>query len=225
MRIPRGRMTDWLAAVTAAVFVIIWLAGQVDYAALVGGFIPARVTDAAAVVAQGTPAIMLPVWLTPLSATLIHANWLHIGFNMLMLFFCGRHVEHVTGPWLLLALYAIGAYAAAGAEWLFTMHGTNPMVGASGAISALLGTYALLYSQQKVKAVGPLSANVVRILWLAAGWTAIQVMIGLATRGDGLGVGQVAIAAHVGGFVAGLLVTRPLLHLRFRKGLKGLAKR
>lgn len=225
MRIPRGRMTDWLAAVTIAIFVLLWLAGQIDYAALVGGFIPARVTDAASVVAQGAPEIMLPVWLTPLSATLIHANWLHIAFNMLMLFFCGRHVEHVTGPWLLLALYAIGAYASAGAEWLFAMKALNPMVGASGAISALLATYALLYSQQKVKAVGPFSANAVRILWLAAGWTAIQIMIGLATRGGGLGLGEIAITAHIGGFIAGLLVTRPLLHLRFRKGLKGLAKR
>jgi membrane associated rhomboid family serine protease len=225
MRIPRGRMTDWLAAVTSAVFLLLWVSGRIDYAAAVGGFIPARLTDPSLDVIDGITDL-LPVWVTPLSATLIHAGWLHITFNMVMLFFCGRHVEHVTGPWLLLCLYVIGAYAAAGAEWLLSMGGMNPMVGASGAISALLGTYALLYSQQKVRKLGPISANAVRVLWLAAGWTAIQLMIGLATGGAGdNGIGQIAVGAHIGGFIAGLLVTRPLLHLRFRKGLKGLAER
>ncbi len=79
-----------------------------------------------------------------------------------------------------------------------------------------------MYSAQKVKRIGPFSANVVRIAWLAAGWTLIQVMIGIATQGGGAdGLGQIAIGAHIGGFVAGLLLTRPLLHLRFRKRAAG----
>src|SRR3546814_8538969 len=77
-----------------------------------------------------------------------------------------------------------------------------------------MGTYALLYSQNQVKAIGPLSAHAVRILWLAAAWTAIQFMIGIVGLG---GIGRIAIGAHIGGFVAGLLLTRPLIHLRFRQ--------
>src|SRR3546814_7070162 len=88
------------------------------------------------------------------------------------------------------------------------------MIGASGAISAVMGTYALLYSQNQVKAIGPLSAHAVRILWLAAAWMAIQFMIGIVGLG---GIGRIAIGAHIGGFVAGLLLTRPLIHLRFRQ--------
>jgi membrane associated rhomboid family serine protease len=211
-------MTDWLAAVTSAVFLLTFLTGHIESAALLGGFIPLRVGYPDQFVILGGPANALPVILTPLSATLIHASWLHIGFNMLMLMFCGRHVEHVMGPRLTFLLYIVGAYAAAAAEWVVDPHSTSPMVGASGAISALLGTYAVLYSRQKVRAFGPFSANVVRILWLAAGWVAIQLMVGYATRGIDGDFGHVAVAAHIGGFVAGLVLTRPGLMMRFRKG-------
>ena len=89
------------------------------------------------------------------------------------------------------------------------------MIGASGAISALLGTYALIYSQRGVKPIGPIPAHVVRILWLAAGWTVLQLMIALAGGFDSF-FGGVAIGAHIGGFIAGLLLARPLLARRFR---------
>jgi membrane associated rhomboid family serine protease len=97
------------------------------------------------------------------------------------------------------------------------------MVGASGAISAILATYALLYGQRAVRRIGPFSANFLRIMWLAAGWIILQLMIGLASARGGLGdLGQIAIAAHIGGFLAGLVLTRPLLLWRFRKGPKPL---
>ncbi|HEX7782106.1 MAG TPA: rhomboid family intramembrane serine protease [Sphingobium sp.] len=217
MRIPRGRTTDWVAGVTTLAFLIVFLSGHTDNAALLAGFIPLRLSDPLAFAQLGGPADAVPVWLTPLSATFVHAGWMHIGFNLLMLMFCGRHVEHVLGPRLLLVLYVVGAYAAAGAEWLAGPQADSPMIGASGAISALLGTYALLYSQQKVRAFGPISANVIRILWLAGGWTAIQLMIGLGMRGVEGELGHVAIWAHIGGFIAGLILTRPALKMRFRK--------
>jgi membrane associated rhomboid family serine protease len=216
VKLPRGRMTNGLAIVAAVLFVLLWAGGMIDNAAILGGFIPLRATDAAAYLALGGSADAAPVWLTPLTATLVHASWYHLGFNLLMLLFCGRHVEHVTGPWLMLLLYGVGAYAAAGAEWVLAPHSASPMVGASGAISALLGTYALLYSQQNVKAYGPFSANVVRLAWLAAAWTAVQLLIGFAMRGVNGELGHIAIGAHIGGFLAGLLLTRPVLKLRFR---------
>lgn len=206
-------MTNAIAAVTFVLFLLLLLTGQVDNAALMGGFIPARL---------GNPHLLdgmaaIPAWLTPISCTLIHAGWLHVGFNLLMLVFCGRQVEQVLGKAATLLLYIAGAYGACFTQWAIDPASANPMVGASGAISAIIATYALLYSQQQVRRIGPFSANVVRIMWLAAGWIIIQLMIGVATAG-GLGdIGQIAVAAHIGGFLAGLALTRPLLRWRFRR--------
>ncbi|PBN43668.1 rhomboid family intramembrane serine protease [Sphingobium sp. D43FB] len=206
-------MTNGIAAISFAVFLILYLTGHIDNAAVLGGFIPARVGDADLL--AGLAAV--PWWLTPLTCTLIHAGWLHVGFNMLMLVFCGRHVEHVLGKGPTLLLYGVGAYAACGAQWLIDPGSTGPMVGASGAISAVVATYALLYSQQQVRRIGPFSANIVRLAWLAGGWIALQLMIGFATAGGMGDLGQIAVAAHIGGFLAGLALTRPLLRWRFRK--------
>lgn len=206
-------MTNGIAAITFVIFLLLHFTGRIDEAAIIGGFIPARITDPALL--HGMAAV--PAWLTPLSCALIHAGWLHIGFNLLMLVFCGRQVEQVLGKGGTLCLYLVGAYGACAAQWAIYPGSTNPMVGASGAISAIMATYALLYSQQTVRRIGPLSANVVRLLWLAAAWIGLQLMIGIATAG-GLGdLGQIAIAAQIGGFLAGLVLTRPLLRWRFRK--------
>lgn len=213
MRLPAGQMTNGIAAVTLIAFLILYLTGHVNDAAIIGGFIPARIGDPALL--DGMSA--LPWWLTPLSCTLLHAGWLHVGFNLLMLVFCGRQVEHVLARGGILLLYIVGAYVACFAQWAIDPSSTDPMVGASGAISAVIATYALLYSQQKVRRIGPFSANLVRLLWLAAGWIAIQLMIGVATAGGFSDLGRIAIAAHIGGFVAGLVLTRPLLRWRFRK--------
>ena len=213
MRLPTGRATNALAAISFAAFLLLILANRVDDAAIMAGFIPARIGDPDLLAGMAA----VPAWLTPLSCTLVHAGWLHIGFNMLMLVFCGRQVEHVLGWSGTLILYGVGAYAACLAQYLVDPASTNPMVGASGAISAIIATYSLLYSQQQVRKVGPLSANLVRVLWLAAGWIAIQLMIGVATSGGAGALGQIAIAAHIGGFLGGLALTRPLLRWRFRK--------
>jgi len=212
-------MTNIIAAITFAAFILLSFAGQVDNAAILGGFIPARIDDPQ--LFAGVLAV--PVWLTPLSCTLVHAGWLHIGFNLLMLVFCGRQVEQVLQKGAVLILYIAGAYGAALLQWVSGPSSPNPMVGASGAISAILATYALLYGQRTVRRIGPFSANFLRVLWLAAGWIIIQLMIGLASVRGGLGdLGQIAIAAHIGGFLIGLVLTRPLLRWRFRKGPKPL---
>ncbi|MET0372472.1 MAG: rhomboid family intramembrane serine protease [Sphingobium sp.] len=213
MKLPRGRMTDGIAAVTVVAFLLLLIAGEIDNAAVLGGFIPARLSGADLLAGS----LAVPAWLTPLSCTLIHAGWLHIGFNMLMLMFCGRQVEHVLSKSGTLFLYVAGAFGACLAQWVLYPASTNPMVGASGAISAIVATYALLYSQQQVRRIGPLSANLVRVLWLAAGWIGLQFMIGIATTGGFADLGEIAVAAHVGGFLTGLALTRPLLRWRFRK--------
>lgn len=214
-----ARVTNSIVAVTAAIFILVHLAGYDDAMAYAAGFIPARVAEPDLLDHAGIGVPVLPLWLTPISATLLHGGWLHLGFNLIILLFCGRQVEMVLGGKLFLVAYGLGAYAAAAGQWVLGPHLAVPMIGASGAISAVIGAYALMFGNRKVKAIGPIPAGVVRMLWLGAGWIVLQFLIGFATRtGDvGLGTGgaQIAIGAHIGGFIAGLIVVGPMLRTRF----------
>lgn len=220
MQLPRGRMTNAIALATGIAFAVVYISGWNDVAAVLGGFIPARVSMPGLLDHAGLPVAAVPMWLTPLTATLLHGGWLHISFNVLTLVFCGRQVEQVLGGRLLALLYVVGAYAAAAGQWALEPQGIVPMVGASGAISAIIGAYALLYSNQDVRAWGPVPAYAVRMLWLGAGWIALQAMAALAgigvPAGEGTDMSRIAIGAHIGGFVAGMAMTRPLLRWRFR---------
>ena len=108
-------------------------------------------------------------------------------------------------------LYVIGAYAAALGQWVLDPSSTAPLIGASGAISAIIAAYAALYGQTRATALGPIPARVLHVLWLAAAWIGVQLLFALA----GLG-GTIALGAHVGGFLIGLALTRPLLLWRYR---------
>lgn len=201
------RWTDSIITVTVAAWIAALLLVQTVDLPLVGGFIPGRLNG------DFTMVSAVPAWLTPLSSTLLHDGVLHLGFNMLMLIWCGRQVEPALGGPLLLLAYVIGAYSAAIGQWALGPHETIPTIGASGAISTIIGIYALVFSEQKVRPIGPIPANIVRVLWLALAWVGIQALIGL---GYGVGGQGIAIGAHIGGFVAGLLLARPLLRIRFR---------
>jgi membrane associated rhomboid family serine protease len=219
MQIPKGPATNILAALIVLAFLPVQLSGELGRAAILAGFVAERVTMLAS---EGISLDIawLPLWVTPLTATLIHGGWMHLGFNVLMLMFCGRFIENLLGPGRLILIYVVGAYAAAFAQWVATALSPEvdrfvPMIGASGAISAVLGAYAFIYSQRSVKAIGPLPSHVVRILWLAAAWTILQLLIALAGGFNTL-FGGIAVGAHIGGFIAGLLMARPLLTRRFR---------
>lgn len=203
---PPSRCANAIAIGTTAIYLLLAVLGWSDAAAIIGGFVPARVTGMAIPGA-------LPVWITPLTATLLHGGLLHLGFNMLMLIFCGRMVEAVIGPAALAILYVVGAYAAAGVQFMVNPADGAPMIGASGAISALFGGYALLFGQPRGFANHPTLGAAVNILWLAAAWIGVQFLMGFAFADYGMAI---ATGAHVGGFLAGLLLIRPLLSLRRR---------
>lgn len=199
---PRGTLA--IVAVTVlAYFATHGIAGVEAAAA----FIPARLGG---FVVPGA----LPAWLTPLSATLLHGGLLHLGSNLLMLFFCGRQDEVALGPAGTVILYVAGAYAAAAAQFAVFPHSAVPMVGASGAVSALVGAYAVLYGKRQPSRLPREAARWLHVLWLAAAWIGLQLLVGIASATTGVAV---ATAAHVGGFVAGLLLARPLLRWRYRK--------
>lgn len=201
------RVTGAIAIATVIAFAAQWVLGG-PHIAYQGGFVPLRATNALAFDA-------VPFALTPLTAALLHGGLLHIGANLLMLFVCGRQVEAVLGGGRLLLLYVIGAYGAALAQYLVDPASSVPMIGASGAISAVIGTYALLFGRNKVRAIGPIPGTVIRALWLAVAWTAIQWGIWFITADGPFGI---ATAAHVGGFLTGLVLTWPLLEWRYRYG-------
>ncbi|WP_339827865.1 rhomboid family intramembrane serine protease [uncultured Parasphingorhabdus sp.] len=208
---PAGKLTNGLIIANVLIYLVIWIFGWQQDALLRGGMFPIRLSgELIDVSAYGW---LVPAWLTPLSSAFLHSGLLHLGFNMLMLLFCGRFVEQALGPKLMAILYVVGAYAAAFAQYAVESDSMVPMIGASGAISAVLGAYALLFARNKVNPVGPIPGYVVRIVWLTLAWIGIQLMVGLATSGNLQGI---AIFAHIGGFVAGLVLTRPLLEWRFR---------
>jgi membrane associated rhomboid family serine protease len=211
MNMPAGKLTNGLVIANVVIFLVIWLAGWEQDALLRGGMFPIRLSGE--FIDSSAYGWLVPAWLTPLSSAFLHSGMLHISFNMLMLLFCGRFVEQALGAQLMAVLYVVGAYAAAIAQFAVDSQSLVPMIGASGAISAILGAYALLFSRNKVDPVGPIPGHIVRIIWLTLAWIGIQLMVGLATSGNLQGI---AIFAHIGGFVAGLVLTRPLLEMRFR---------
>ncbi len=207
IRIRRVTATGVLAAVTVAVSLAITLSGSEAVAGFGLGFVPARVGGAV----LPPDLFWLPAWLTPLSTTLVHSGPLHLLSNMVLLVFAGAQVERVIGPRLLLLVYAAGAYASAFAQWLPDPGSESPMVGASGAASALLGVYAIYYGRSRARAIGPIPADFVQAAWLIAAWTVVNFMVALLAADYGL---MIAWVAHVGGFVAGVAMARPLLKWR-----------
>lgn len=207
MRTGAAPATVAITAATAAASVLILLSGQLPVIAVLGGFIPERF---AALVIPPELGAAAPAWLTPLTATLIHGDLGHLLLNLAMLGYCGALVERAIGGKAVALLYIVGAYAAALGQWL--LGGGGPMIGASGAISAVVATYALLYGRNRARAVGRLSDRVVHVAWLAAAWIGIQLLVGAVGFGGGA---PIAVGAHIGGFVAGLALARPLLMWRY----------
>ncbi|MGV1683931.1 rhomboid family intramembrane serine protease [Sphingopyxis sp. NJF-3] len=201
-------LTTGFALLCVVVFVILAITGYQHQAFVGAGFIPARF--GADLIAP--PGTMLPFALTPLSSAFLHSGVLHLVFNMAVLLFIGRQLEAPLGSAATAVLLVAGAYAGAFAQWIADPGSTAVVVGASGAISALIAVFALIFSRSQAPAIGPIPSHWVRALWLAAAWIGVQLLLGFA---GGAGFGNIAIWAHVGGFVAGLLLARPLLRWRF----------
>ena len=192
-----------IAVLTVVTSLVPLVLGLVAAWAPVVGFVPVRV-------AGGDWSAALA---TPLSSTMIHGSLLHLAANMLMLMWCGVAVERVLGLGPVLVLYLVGAYAAALAQFVSAPLETTPMIGASGAISALVGAFALSFGEQKRIVAGRLLNRLLNMLWLLAAWIVIQVGFGYLMGAQGT---LMATPAHIGGFLAGVALQRPLLLWRWR---------
>lgn len=147
---------------------------------------------------------------TLLTHMFLHGGWMHLAGNMLFLWIFGDNMEDEMGHLGFLLFYLASGLAAAGLQIAPDPGSVVPMVGASGAIAGVMGGYLLLFPRAKVDVL-VIIVVFIRIFawpaWVILGiWLAIQVFSGFATPLDG---GGVAYWAHVGGFVAGLVLTLP----------------
>jgi membrane associated rhomboid family serine protease len=196
-----------IAGLTSLVSLVVIAGGLMGQAAEMMGFIPARLSGALAI--QGA----VPAFLTPVTGTRVHGGVLHLFFNIFMLLVCGVAVERALGPGALIAVYLISAIVSALAQWVVDPAGIAPVIGASGAVSGVIGAYALSFGRPKRLSASPAVNRLVHIVWLALAWTVLQIAVGFAAGSQGL---MLATPAHVGGFLTGLLLQRPLLLWRYR---------
>lgn len=219
-RLSRPRMTYLILAVTWAVWLLVEKAGFDPYALAKSvcdlGLVPGELTHR---VALGTavpigPGMVCAVdnspinILTPLTSIFVHASWGHILGNSLFFWVFGRSVEDSMGSGRFLAFYLICGLAGAALHIAVNSGSPVPTVGASGAISGIMGAYLLLYPRAHVNMffiifVLPIQAWLVLLYWFG-----LQVLEGLPQLGqmNPAVSGGVAVWAHVGGFLTGLLL-------------------
>lgn len=157
-------------------------------------------------------------WVVP-QATLftsmfLHGGWMHLIGNMLYLWIFGDNVEEAMGHARFLMFYLVCGLAAAFAQALPDPQSVIPMIGASGAISGVLGAYLLLFPHARVLVVIPfgfyLHSMSIKAGWVLGFWFVIQLVSSIPAAGQ---QGGVAFGAHIGGFIAGLLLV-PLFKRR-----------
>lgn len=211
-RMPAGPVTNGLVIANLLVAAVLLIPGWWEHAVMAGGLFPARFGVGNGQFAD-VPGLV-PAFLTPLTSAFLHGGLAHVLLNMMMLLLLGKFVERALGSALYAGLYVIGAYVASLAEWIAAPQSMMPVIGASGAISAIVGAYVLLYPNKQPQPIGPIPASIARPLHLLLGWVLIN--LGMRFVGPDIGL-SIAIWAHIGGFAAGLLLARPLLLWRFRK--------
>ena len=172
------------------------------------GVVPARYAfpDWAAFV--GFPAMGVLPFLTYM---FLHSGWWHLIMNMWMLWIFADNIEDVMGPVRFVAFYLLCGLAALALHMFFNLSATAPIIGASGAIAGVMGAYVMLYPRGKVLTFIPIIIipYIVRLpAWLFLGfWFLSQILSGLFEELGGM-VQGIAWWAHVGGFVAGMILVR-----------------
>ena len=210
-RLNVGPFVKAIAAINLLLALLMMVPAIWEPVMIAGALFPMRFfADAAAFQGAG---FMLPVWLTPISSAFLHGGILHVGLNMMMLAIIAPNIERVLGEKNLIILYFVGIFAAAAAQVAADITSMVPVVGASGAISALIAAHVTLFPSERPKPLGPIPGKWAHALKLLVGWTALNLMLGFV--GPSIGV-TIAIWAHIGGFAAGLLLTWPLLRYRYR---------
>ena len=157
---------------------------------------------------------LIPDWATVFTSMFMHGGFWHLAGNMLYLWIFGNNIEDAMGHGRFLAFYVLCGVAAVFAQVLPNPGSIIPMVGASGAISGVLGAYMLLFPRARVLLGLPLGFLLLQLgrfpaIWVLAAWFVMQLVmsaINTWTRAAGETQGGIAFGAHIGGFIAGLLL-------------------
>jgi len=159
----------------------------------------------------------IPVWLAGhmtfgaaflpiVTSMFLHAGWLHILGNMLFLWIFGDNVEDYFGHLGYLFFYFLSGIAAGLLHIIFNLHSSVPALGASGAISGVMGAYAALYPRAKVLTLVLIFLVPIPAIFILGYWFVLQFLEGVSSLG-GMTTGGVAWWAHIGGFIFGSLLT------------------
>jgi membrane associated rhomboid family serine protease len=172
------------------------------------------------IVCEGEPGVsgsapdQAPWWATLFTSMFMHGSLLHLGGNMLFLWIFGNNIEDSMGELRFVAFYLLGGLAALAAQVLVEPSAAVPTVGASGAIAAVLGGYALLYPRARVITVVFIIIlfTIIELpaLLVLGFWILTQLFLGASDLGSQTagGEGGVAYFAHIGGFVFGLIAIK-----------------
>jgi membrane associated rhomboid family serine protease len=210
MQVKVGPFIKGIAVINIALAVLAFIPTLGEQMLIAGAMFPARFTQGDAAFAG---LFVLPVWLTPVSSAFLHGGILHAGLNVMMLLIVAPNIERVLGTKAIAILYGAGMLAASLAECLAKPESMGAVVGASGALSALIASYAQLFPREQPMPLGPIPPRWAHAMKLLAGWAVINAMLWLV--GPDVGI-NIAIWAHMGGFVVGLTLTWPLLRWRYR---------
>lgn len=157
---------------------------------------------------------ILPAWLTIFSSMFLHGGWMHLIGNMLYLWVFSNNVEDAMGHKRFIVFYLSCGMLAALTQTMLTPDSVIPMIGASGAISGVLGAYLLLHPHARILVVIPIGILIytpwIAAYWMLGLWFVLQVFNSWLNASE---MGGVAYAAHLGGFVAGMLLI-PLFKYR-----------
>lgn len=147
----------------------------------------------------------LPVYFNFLSSMFMHGDIMHILGNMLFLWVFGDNLENMLGHIRYAAFYLVCGFLAAAAQIVMDTDSVIPMLGASGAISGVLGAYLLLFPTRRVRALIFNFLTEVPAFVALGLWIGFQILQGWFASAD---TGGVAYAAHIGGFIAGLVLIK-----------------
>ena len=206
-----------LIAINILVFVFLQGMGGNEKFTYAFSTVPAEIltgNDIVTGVLEPTP---IPVYFTLITSMFMHGGWAHLLGNMLFLWVFGDNIENRVGHSRYLIFYLLCGIIASLSHVFISGASEIPSLGASGAISGVMGGYLLLFPSRRVRVwmgrgIGEVPAYVALGIWIV-----LQVIMGMGLLGGEQTGGGVAYAAHIGGFIAGLALIK-LFDIRANKG-------
>jgi len=198
-----------LIAINVLVFVFLQGMGGNEKFTYAFSTVPAEILtgkDIATGILEPTP---VPVYFTLITSMFMHGGWAHLLGNMLFLWVFGDNIENRIGHIRYLIFYLVcGIIASLSHVFVSGSDSLIPSLGASGAISGVLGGYLLLFPSRRVRVIMGRGITTVPAFVALGIWIVFQVISQLGVLGGDQGGGGVAYAAHIGGFVAGLALIK-----------------